>query len=61
MDKQATPAKDLTFYDNYIPSLKAAEYKISVSQTLTINQAKTKQDGGNTGIPEHPNPIDPVT
>jgi hypothetical protein len=60
MSRQATPIKDLTFYDNYVPSLKAGEYEISVSQTLTVDTAKTEQSGGNTGIPPHPDPIDPV-
>ena len=38
---------DMTFYDNYVPSLKAGEYKITVSQKLT-------KDGSSPSIPSAP-------
>jgi hypothetical protein len=41
-----------TFYDNYVPSLKAAEYSLTLSQALA-------EQGGGTSVPPAPTP--PVT
>ena len=38
---------EMTFYDNYVPSLKAGEYTITVSQKLT-------KDGSSPSIPSAP-------
>jgi hypothetical protein len=45
---------NVTFYDNFIPSLKAAQYTITANQTLTVDQAQTTKDGGNINIPTQP-------
>jgi hypothetical protein len=57
-DDDSTAANvDITFYDNFIPSLHAGQYKITVSQTLTVDTAQTQQDGGNAaGVPSQPQP-----
>lgn len=36
----------VTFYDNYVPSLKDGQYTVTIAQTLLADQAQTQQDGG---------------
>ncbi len=45
---------DVTFYDNYIPSLKPAQYTLSLSQSLTVDTTQTTSDGGNPDIQNPP-------
>jgi hypothetical protein len=45
---------DITFYDNYIPSLKADQYTITLAQTLAVNTVQTNADQGNTDIQDPP-------
>ncbi len=48
---------DITFYDNFVPSLHAGEYTITVSQKLMVDTARTQQDGGNAAsVPSQPQP-----
>lgn len=51
-----TADNSVTFYDNFVPSLKAAQYTITVSQSLTVDATQTAQDGGNPDIPAQPQP-----
>lgn len=44
----------VTFYDNYIPSLQAGQYTLTVSQALTVNTAQTQEDGGNPNVTTPP-------
>lgn len=44
----------VTFYDNYIPSLPAGQYTLTVSQALTVNTAQTQNDGGNPNVTTPP-------
>lgn len=44
----------VTFYDNYIPSLQAGQYTLTMSQALTVNAAQTQEDGGNPNITTPP-------
>jgi hypothetical protein len=50
------PGVNVTFYDNFVPSLKAAQYTIKVSQSLTLDAAQTARDGGSTDVPAEPQP-----
>ncbi len=51
---KSNPSKDITFYDNFVPSLRAGRYTIRVSQELVVDKAQTNKDGGNADIPSHP-------
>jgi hypothetical protein len=53
-DNSTTPDVNVTFYDNFVPSLKAAQYTITVSQTLVVDTTQTSHDGGNANIPSQP-------
>ena len=44
----------VTFYDNFIPSLKDGEYTIKVSQSLVVNTGQTNIDGGNPDVTTPP-------
>src|SRR3712207_1422331 len=55
-DSPTTDDIDVTFYDNFVPSLKAGQYTITVSQALTVDTAQTQQDGGNIKIQSPPQP-----
>src|SRR5829696_1254803 len=46
----------VTFYDNYIPSLPAGQYTLTVSQALTVNTTQTQKDGGNPNVTTPPQP-----
>src|ERR1041384_3019364 len=46
----------VTFYDNYIPSLPAGQYTVTVSQSLTVNTTQTEKDGGNPNVTTPPQP-----
>ena len=51
-----TPDVQVTFYDNFIPSLPAGQFTLTVSQTLTVNTTQTQQDGGNPDVTTPPQP-----
>src|SRR4051794_41865774 len=53
-DTSPTSKVNMTFYDNFVPSLKAAQYTISVSQALTVDTKQRQQEGGNPNIPNQP-------
>ncbi|HYX27684.1 MAG TPA: hypothetical protein VE863_03895 [Pyrinomonadaceae bacterium] len=55
-NRSTTPDVNVTFYDNFVPSLKAAQYTVKVSQAVTVDTTQTAQDGGNADIPAHPQP-----
>ncbi|HEX7117669.1 MAG TPA: hypothetical protein VF212_02720 [Longimicrobiales bacterium] len=46
--------RDVTFYDNFIPSLKDGQYTVEVGQTLKVDEDQTGRDGGRTDIPAEP-------
>ena|GEM_PF-575637 len=46
----------VNFYDNYMPSLPAGQYTVTVSQSLTVNTTQTRQDGGNPNVTTPPQP-----
>jgi hypothetical protein len=49
-----TPDVTVTFYDNYIPSLKGGEYTITAGQDLKVDEMKTILDGGNHVVDANP-------
>ena len=52
-----TPTKvDVTFYDSFVPSLKAGEYTLTVTQSLTVDTDQTNKDGGNPNVQSPPQP-----
>ena len=51
---EPAPEVTVTFYDNFIPSLVDGQYKIEISQALTVNTEQTKIDHGNPAIDTAP-------
>lgn len=61
-NEESTTAKiDVTFYDNFVPALKAGEYTVTASQALTVDPTQTQKDGGDASIPSAPHPDVPQT
>ena len=56
MNNGSSPTPDVlvTFYDNFIPSLKDGEYTITVSQSLVVDTVQTQKDGGNPNVTTPP-------
>lgn len=50
------PDVRVTFYDNFVPSLKDGQYTVTLSQLLAVDEEQTKQDGGNPDVQSSPQP-----
>jgi hypothetical protein len=55
-DGDPTPDVKVTFYDDFVPSLRAAQYTVTVSQTLTVDTVKTAADQGDAKVQSPPQP-----
>jgi hypothetical protein len=49
-----TPDVRVTFYDDFVPSLRAAQYTVTVSQTLTVDTVQTAADAGDPTVQSPP-------
>lgn len=50
------PDVKVSFYDNFVPSLRDGEYTITAEQQLAVNTTQTQSDGGNANINPTPQP-----
>ena len=46
----------VSFYDNYVPPVKDAQYTITVTQDLTVDVNQTNADKGNPDVTSPPQP-----
>ena len=53
-DSPFTGDVEVTFFDNFVPTLLDGQYTIQVSQALAVDTEQTQKDQGNTGIPPAP-------